>query len=218
MSSRSAAPASDDERQRLRREVLATCERTLAAGERLFEAGDAGRSVFVVRSGEIELVRRGPGGSCVVARVGPGEPFAEQAVTLGGRRATSATALTDARLLELDAETFDAMCRTRPEIALRWIGALAARLDELEEVVAARAVDDVGSTLVQALLRLAQPGDDGARIPGTLRSIAEEAELSLLETYRALHPLLERRLVRLVDDVLQAPDLDALKRGLPPDA
>jgi len=214
----SAHRVSDDERQRLRREVLAGCERTLAAGERLFEAGDAGRSVFVVRSGEIELVRRGPGGSCVVGRVGPGEPFAEQAVTLGGRRTTTATALSDARLLELDAETFDALCRARPEIALRWLGALAARLDELEELVAARAVDDAGSTLVQALLRLAEPGDDAARIAGSLRTIAAEANLSLLETYHALHPLLERRLVRLVDDVLQAPDLDALKRGLPPDA
>jgi len=198
--------------------VLSACERTVAAGERLFEAGDAGRSVFVVRSGEIELVRSGPGGSCVVARVGPGEPFAEQAVTLGGRRTTTATALSDARLLELDADAFDAMCRARPEIALRWIGALAARLDELEDVVAARAVDDAASTLVQTLLRLAEPGEDGARIPGTLRSIAAEAELTPLDAYRALHPLLERRLVRLVDDVLQAPDLDALKRGLPPDA
>jgi len=213
-----ASTASDDERQRARREVLSAHERTVAAGQRVFEAGDAGRSVFVVRSGEIELVRRGPGGSCVVARIGPGEPFAEQAVTLGGRRTTTATALSDARLLELDAEDFDAMCRARPEIALRWIGALVARLDELEDVVAARVVDDASSTLVQALLRLAEPGDDGARIPGALRAIAGEAGLSPLEAYRALHPLLERRLVRLVDDVLHAPDLDALKRGLPPAA
>jgi CRP/FNR family transcriptional regulator len=213
-----ASSASDDERQRLRREVLAGCERTLAAGERLFEAGEAGRSVFVLRSGEIELVRRGPAGSCVVARIGPGEPFGEQAATLGGRRSTPATAVSDARLLELDAESFDSMCRARPEIAVRWLGALVARVEELEELVAARALDDAGGMLVQALLRLAQPGDDGARIPGSLRTIAAEAELSLLDTYRALHPLLERRLVRLVDDVLQAPDLDALKRGLPPDA
>ncbi|HVP30751.1 MAG TPA: Crp/Fnr family transcriptional regulator [Myxococcota bacterium] len=214
----SVAQIPEDERQRLRREALAGCERTLAPGERLFAAGDSGRSVFVVRSGEIELTRRGPSGPCVVGRLGPGEPFGEQAVPLGGRRATNATALSEARVLELDAATFDAMCRARPDIAVRWIGALAARLDDLEEFVAARAGDDANSSLVQALLRLAQPAEEGARIPGSLRSLAEAAGLSLLETYRALHPLLERRLLRLVDDVLQAPDLDALARGLPSEA
>ena len=48
------------------------------------------------------------------------------------------------------------------------------------------------------------------RIPTTLRKLAQEAGLSLLETHRALHQLLDRKLLQLVDDCLIAPDLDGL--------
>jgi len=64
------------------------------------------------------------------------------------------------------------------------------------------------------LVRRAEGGPEGARIPTTLRGLASDAGLSLLETHRALQQLLERKLVRFSEDVLVSPDLDALSACL----
>jgi DNA-binding IclR family transcriptional regulator len=44
----------------------------------------------------------------------------------------------------------------------------------------------------------------------TLRGIAKESGLSMLEAHRALQQLLEERLVKLADESLEIPDLEAL--------
>jgi hypothetical protein len=44
----------------------------------------------------------------------------------------------------------------------------------------------------------------------TLRTLAQAAGLSLRETHRGLQELLERKLVRLVEDALVVPDRGAL--------
>ena len=67
--------------------------------------------------------------------------------------------------------------------------------------------------LVRSLVRQARPaaGDGkGARIATSLRTLADETGLSMLEAQRALHQLFDRKLVQLVDDCLVVPDLEGL--------
>ena len=54
----------------------------------------------------------------------------------------------------------------------------------------------------------------GHRIATTLRALAEASGLSLLEAHRVLHQLIDRKLLRLVDEGLVVPDLDALSGSL----
>jgi CRP-like cAMP-binding protein len=133
---------------------------------------------------------------------------------MGGPRSVRARVVTEASLLELDGATLQEMCLERPEIALRMIRRLAARVIELEGRLTALGVDDLLRPVVRALVRRAESHTDGARIATSLRALSSDAGLSLVETHRALHQLLERKLVRLVDDVLHAPDLDALSACL----
>jgi CRP-like cAMP-binding protein len=162
----------------------------------------------------LELVRPGPDGPRLVARLGPGEFFGEMGVLLGRPRSVRAVAISDSCLLELDAATFEEMCIARPEIAIRVIQRLAARVIELEQRLAALGVDDVLRPLVRVLVRRADREVGGGKLATTLRRLAGEAGVSLLEAHRALGQLLERRLVRLVDDVLVIPDLEALSACL----
>lgn len=82
-------------------------ERHLAAGEVLFEQGDPGDLVFVVESGEIEVVRRRvDGGDEVLGRFGPGEYFGELAPTFGLRRSAGARATTDTVVTGLGVREF----------------------------------------------------------------------------------------------------------------
>jgi CRP-like cAMP-binding protein len=185
-------------------------ERSVRAGQVLFEEGDPGDVLFVIQSGQIELTRAGADGPRLVARLGPGELFGEMSVLLGRPRSARAVAASDGRLLQLDGATFQAMCVERPEIALRVIQRLAARAIDLEQRLAALGADDLLRPVVRVLVRRAQIEGGGARLATSLREIAQEAGLTLLEAHRALGQLLDRKLVRLVDDVILVPDREAL--------
>jgi CRP-like cAMP-binding protein len=125
-----------------------------------------------------------------------------------------AVASSASQLLELDAATFEEMCVARPEIAIRVIQRLASRVIDLEQRLAALGVDDLLRPVVRVLVRRADREEGAGRLATTLRRLAAEAGLSLLEAHRALGQLMERRLIRLVDDVLVIPDLESLSACL----
>jgi CRP-like cAMP-binding protein len=118
------------------------------------------------------------------------------------------------RLLELDRETLESMCLAQPEIAIRMIRVLVARLIEAERRLALLGVDDLLRPMVRALVRQAEPQNGHMRIPTTLRKLAESAGISMLEAHRALHQLFDRKLLRLSEHGLIAPDLEALSACL----
>lgn len=195
--------------------VRESFERSFEAGETIFEEGDHGDAIYIIHGGEVELSRVGGVERRTVARLGPGEFFGEMSVVLGEPRSTRAVAAKSSRLLALDGEILEAMCVERPEIAIRIISRLSSRLKESERRLAALGVDDLLRPLVRALVRgAAQDPEHGVRIETSLRGLATEAGLSMLETHRALHQLLDRKLVRLVDDVLVASDVESLSASL----
>lgn len=198
------------------RAVLAAHERVLHGGEIVFEPGEPGDSLFVLRSGEVELSRAGAAGAHRLGRVGPGESFGELGALGGRARTLRATATRESRVLELDRATFEQMCLDEPIIAWRVIHALAARLDAVEATLAAGVEGSPLASFVRLLAARAEPGADGARIPGTLRQLADAAGLAMQDAYRIVQELIERRGLQLVDDELVAPDLDALGHTTPP--
>ncbi len=151
----------------------------------------------------------------MVARLGPGEFFGEMSVVVGEARSARAVAVTECRLLELDGETLEAMCVERPEIAIRIIRRLTTRLIESERRLSALGIDDLLGPMVRALVKGAQLDErHGMRVATSLRGLAEGAGLSMFEAHRALHQLLDRKVVRLVDDMLVTPDLETLSSCL----
>jgi CRP-like cAMP-binding protein len=136
-------------------------------------------------------------------------------VVIGEARTARAQAVGPTRLLELDGETLEAMCIERPEVAIRIISRLTSRLIESERRLAGLGIDDLLRPVVRALVRAAEADAQyGIRMPTSLRKLAADAGLSLLEAHRALHQLLDQKRVRLVEDVLVAKDVDALTSSL----
>jgi CRP-like cAMP-binding protein len=87
--------------------------RTVAQGELLFKAGDPATTLFVVQSGEIELVDATSG--AVFATVGAGQSIGEQALVPGGIRGATARAKTAVQLLQISAaELNDLMEKQNP--------------------------------------------------------------------------------------------------------
>jgi CRP-like cAMP-binding protein len=186
-------------------------EHVARAGDPIFEAGEPADALFVIQAGEVSVLEPAPDGAQrLVAQLGPGDSIGEADALLGRAHAARAVATTDARLLRLDSGTFRAMCLERPEIAVRVMERLAERVAGLEHRLLALGMNDLVRPVARGLLRAAQPHAEGARAVLTLRSLAALAGLSLRETHRGLQELLDRKLVRLVDDALVVPDRAAL--------
>ena len=74
----------------------------LAAGETVFEEGDAPTSAYLVESGRIEILTVKDGVPMVLSVLGPGDLLGEMAVIDDAPRTATARALTDASLIEVD--------------------------------------------------------------------------------------------------------------------
>jgi CRP-like cAMP-binding protein len=195
--------------------IRSAYQRDLEPGDTVFDEGDPGDNLYVIQSGEIELAREGVEASRVVARLGPGDFFGELGVVLGKPCSSRAVAVRRTRLLELDRETLEAMCLEQPAIAIRLLRVVVSRLIEAERRLAALGVDDLLRPVVRGLVRRAEPDPEhGIRIPTSLRRLAEDAGLSMFEAHRALHQLIERKLLQLNDDCLYTSDLDSLSACL----
>ena len=194
--------------------VRSVFQRSFRSGETIYDEGQEGEALFVIQTGQVELIRSADGGRRVISRHGPGDFFGEMSVLLGRPRMARAVALVDTCLLQLERQTFEAMCVDQPEIAIRVIQRLAARMIQLEQRLAALGADDMLRPVVRVLVRRAQRQGRSARVETSLRALAGEAGVSLVEAHRALSQLMDRRLLRLSEDVLQISDLEALSAAL----
>jgi CRP/FNR family transcriptional regulator, cyclic AMP receptor protein len=98
---------------------------SLAAGDAVYSAGDAGDALFVVEEGAVELLAAGDRRLAVLGR---GDVFGEGAVLDGRPRDETARALTACRLVRIDAATLGALARENPDVALHMMRRLSRRL------------------------------------------------------------------------------------------
>ena len=86
--------------------------RRFAAGEMVFEEGDLGDALFVIASGEVEVLRKNDAGEQKVLQVlAPPEFFGEMSLIDKEYRSASVRAKVDSVLLQLTAENFAAFRR-----------------------------------------------------------------------------------------------------------
>ena len=91
-------------------------ERAIARGDVLVEAGDPTVPFFVVRSGEIEIIRPSSLGDALVAVHGPGKFTGEANMILGRRSLTRARATEPGAVVELTREKLLSLVQTDAEI------------------------------------------------------------------------------------------------------
>lgn len=86
----------------------------IAVAQRVVAEGDAAREMFVVVSGELEVLKRTPSGSEVrVAMLGPGDWFGEMAIVDVQPRSATVRSLAPSLLLRISAEHVDRLLYRR---------------------------------------------------------------------------------------------------------
>lgn len=109
----------------------------LAKGEYIFERGDLGTEMYVIREGKIEIMNPGIDAE-PIAVLGKGDFFGEMAILEGAPRTASARAAADAQLVQIDESTFSRLLRRDPEVAVRIMRKLSQRIRHLEELLMKR--------------------------------------------------------------------------------
>lgn len=99
-------------------------KRTLAAGEVLFAEGDAGKEMFGVISGSIELIHGGD----VIERVPEGETFGELAIIDDAPRSLTAVAGEPTEVAVIDDRTFLFLVHETPTFAISVMRSLSQRI------------------------------------------------------------------------------------------
>lgn len=132
--------------------LLTRFGRSVPKGTVLFREDEAGREMFVLQSGRVQLSKTVRGEDQVIAELGPGEFFGEMSILNEKPRNATATVIEDAQLLALDPKTFEAMIKANTEIAVRMIKKLARRLDESNERIENLLLRDANSRVVHAVL------------------------------------------------------------------
>jgi CRP-like cAMP-binding protein len=102
------------------------------AGERIFDEGDPGSTMFIVQQGRVELSRTVGGQKQTVGVMEKGDFFGEMSILEGLPRTLCADAAEDVELIEINSMIFDKMIRGNIEIAIRMLRKLSIRLRETE--------------------------------------------------------------------------------------
>jgi CRP/FNR family transcriptional regulator len=179
-----------------RRILAAAPRRRFRRGQALWTAGAAAEGLAVVLSGRVRVVRAPGGRQFSVHTEGPGGTLGEVPFYAGGRYPATAIAAEPTACLWLDRGTLARAVAADPELALRWLGRLAARVRGLVERLDQQTARTVEQRLAALLLeRHAAAGGQPFALASTQTEAAEELGTVREVLVRALRRLRETGLV-----------------------
>ncbi len=134
-------------------------------GEMVFAEGDPCEGLYVIESGTVRIFKTSTGGrEQVLAVEGAGDSIAELPVFDGGPYPASAAAITGARLLFISKKDFQGLCLQHPDVALKVLKVVSARLRGLVSIIEELSFTTVRHRLLALLVREAkQKGKQTAR-------------------------------------------------------
>lgn len=174
--------------------------RKYAAGEMVFSEGDPCAGLYVVQSGNVRIFKSSANGREQVLSIdGPGSSIAELPVFDGGNYPASAQALSNSTLLFFSQQDFQTLCLQHPQVALKVLRVIGARLRRLVGIIEELSFTTVRQRLVALLVRLgkASAGKDDSV---TLTIPANNSELAA--QIGTVRELVSRNLSRLQSEGL----------------
>jgi CRP/FNR family transcriptional regulator, cyclic AMP receptor protein len=171
-------------------------ERRFDRGAILFSEGDSCTGLFLVVSGKIRIFKLSSAGrEQVLAVEGPGSSFAELPVFDGGNYPATASALEDAEVLFISRKDFQNFCREHPDVGLKVIAVVGARLRRLVGIIEELSFTTVRQRLIALVLRLAKA--DGAPSKEGIRVELTKSHQDLAAELGTVRELVSRNLSRL---------------------
>jgi CRP/FNR family transcriptional regulator len=175
--------------------------RRFSAGEIVFSEGDPCAGMYVVESGHIRIFKTSAGGREQVLSIdGPGSSVAELPVFDGGSYPASVSAVEDSTLLFVSKQDFQALCLTHPQVALKVLRVVGARLRRLVGIIEELSFTTVRHRLAAFLVRLAQR--EGTRIAEGIEITLPASNQELASQIGTVRELVSRNLSRFQQEKL----------------
>ena len=141
----------------------------LNTGEVLFHAGEPGESLFIVRSGSIELFIKDTVGQKIVLTIAEeGRLFGELSLLDSGPRTATAVALSETELLVLDRDDLLLLFQKRPDAALSMLAAMSAMTRQADELLRTRVSRNVNEEMEEHSTALQRVADWIAWFSGSM--------------------------------------------------
>ena len=156
--------------------TMTTCEQ----GRIFYAPDEMGEVLFLLKKGRVQLYRLSPEGKkLVVAIMEPGSIFGEMSIVGQGMHNTFAESIEDCTLCVMSRVDVERILMEKPSVALRFMQAMAHRLQETESQLEDLAFKGIPSRLAALLLKLSEK-DDQTLVKGfSHQDLAE-----MLGTYR----------------------------------
>jgi CRP/FNR family cyclic AMP-dependent transcriptional regulator len=196
-------------------ERLAAYARTrkVSRGTALFVKGDPGTALYAIRAGSVKISVPSPDGrEAVFNLLREGEILGEIALLDGRPRTADAIAMTDCEFMVIDRRDFLAFLHHDPNVALKLIELLCARLRFASEHLESLVFLGLPARLARTILRLAQ--NEGGPIAGhrltiSQREISQIIGMTRESVNKQLSVWAKRKLIKLERGgiVVLAPEL-----------
>jgi len=139
------------------------------AGEVLFNVGDPGDSLYVIRSGAVEVfVRNDTGHRIVLETAGPRHFFGEMSLLDGGPRTASVLVSEDLEAIRVDREDLFKLLQKHPTASLDLLAAMGRRLRQTGELLRHTASRNVNKEIEDTRRRVQRLADWIAEFSGSL--------------------------------------------------
>jgi CRP/FNR family cyclic AMP-dependent transcriptional regulator len=183
-----------------------TVRKLFISGELLFSEGEPCNGLHIIARGKVRIFKTSVNGrEQVLALNGPGDTVAELPVFDGGPYPASASATEDAEVAFISRRDFHAYCLEHPEVALKVLAQVGARLRRLVGIIEELSFTTIRQRLIATLVKLAQ--SEGKKTDRGVEFQLPSTHQELASQLGTVRELISRNLMRLQAEGLL--DVDA---------
>lgn len=183
-----------------------TVRKLFNEGELLFSEGEPCGGLQIIVKGKVRIFKTSVNGrEQVLAVNAPGESVAELPVFDGGSYPASAVAIEDAEVAFISRRDFHAFCIEHPEVALKLLSVVGARLRRLVGIIEELSFTTIRQRLIAVLVKLAQ--SEGTKTERGIEFQLPATHQELANQLGTVRELISRNLMRLQAEGLL--DVDA---------
>jgi len=173
-----------------------TVRKMFSKGELLFSEGEPCKGIQIIAFGKVRIFKTSATGREQVLSVdGPGGSIAELPVFDGGPYPASAIALENTEIAFISRRDFQAFCMEHPEVALKVLALVGARLRRLVGIIEELSFTTIRQRLVSTLIRLAQ--SEGKKTERGIEFLLPASHQELANQLGTVRELVSRNLTRL---------------------
>lgn len=167
-----------------------------AAGELLFSEGEPCNGLYIVLSGRVRIFKTSVSGREQVLSIeGAGGTVAELPVFDGGPYPASVIALDETEIAFLSRRDFQGFCIEHPEVALKVLAVVGARLRQLVAIIEELSFTTIRQRLASTLVKLAQ--NEGKKTARGIEFRLPASHQEMASQLGTVRELISRNLTRL---------------------